>query len=71
MSMYLQALGLNCALGHDKASVAKGLFAGDCSGMQPVLDWVPEQSLICGQVQLYCQSWMSIYRYMPRVITNY
>ena len=51
MSMYLQALGLNCALGHDKASVAQGLFAGDCSGMQPVLDWVPEQSLICGQVQ--------------------
>ncbi|HHX06038.1 MAG TPA: beta-ketoacyl-[acyl-carrier-protein] synthase II, partial [Pseudomonas sp.] len=51
MSMYLQALGLNCALGHDKARVAKGLFTGDCSGMQPVLDWVPEQSLICGQVQ--------------------
>ncbi len=26
MSMYLQALGLNCALGHDKARVAKGWF---------------------------------------------
>ncbi len=51
MSMYLQALGLNCALGHDKASVARGLFAGDCSGMQPVTDWVPEQTLLCGQVQ--------------------
>ena len=51
MTMYLQALGLNCALGHDKASVARGLFAGDCSGMQPVSDWVPEQTLLCGQVQ--------------------
>ena len=51
MSMYLQALGLNCALGHDKASVARGLFAGDCSGMQPVTNWVPEKTLLCGQVQ--------------------
>lgn len=51
MSMYLQALGLNCALGHDKASVARGLFAGDCSGMQPMLNWVPEKTLVCGQVQ--------------------
>ncbi|MDY0248672.1 MAG: beta-ketoacyl-[acyl-carrier-protein] synthase family protein [Pseudomonas sp.] len=52
MTMYLQALGLNCALGHDKTSVAQGLFAGDCSGMQPVFDWVPEQTLLCGQVQV-------------------
>ncbi len=51
MTMYLQALGLNCALGQDKTSVARGLFAGDCSGMQPVQDWVPEKTLLCGQVQ--------------------
>lgn len=51
MTMYLQALGLNCALGHDKASVARGLFAGDCSGMQSVSDWVPGHTLLCGQVQ--------------------
>lgn len=52
MSMYLSALGLNCALGHDKASVARGLFTGDCSGMQPLTDWIPGQSVLCGQVQV-------------------
>lgn len=51
MRMYLAALGLNCALGHDKTSVARGLFAGDCSGMQPITDWIPEQPVVCGQVQ--------------------
>lgn len=50
MSFYLNALGLNCALGADKHSVAQGLFAGMQQGMQAVTDWVPEQSLICGQV---------------------
>ena len=51
MSMYLSALGLNCALGHDKASVARGLFAGDCSGMQRQSGWVPERSVTVGAVK--------------------
>ena len=35
MTAYLNALGVICALGRDKQSVARKLFAGDCSGMRP------------------------------------
>ncbi|WP_296247751.1 beta-ketoacyl-[acyl-carrier-protein] synthase family protein [Pseudomonas sp. UBA4194] len=45
MTAYLNALGLNCALGMDTASVSRALFAGDCSGMRPQAGWVPERVL--------------------------
>ena len=41
MSAYLNALGLICALGHDKQTVADALFAGDASGMQLQDGWSP------------------------------
>lgn len=50
MSAYLSALGLNCALGADKATVAQGLWQGAQHGMLPVENWVPEKCLIVGQV---------------------
>ena len=45
MTAYLNALGVICALGRDKQSVARKLFAGDCSGMRPESGWVLERSL--------------------------
>ena len=45
MTAYLNALGLICALGRDKHSVARNLFAGDCSGVRPVEGWVAERAL--------------------------
>ncbi|WP_249678212.1 beta-ketoacyl-[acyl-carrier-protein] synthase family protein [Pseudomonas abieticivorans] len=45
MTAYLNALGLVCALGRDKAEVARRLFAGDCSGMQLQAGWVPDKTL--------------------------
>ncbi|EPL08786.1 beta-ketoacyl-[acyl-carrier-protein] synthase family protein [Pseudomonas sp. CF161] len=45
MTVYLNALGLICALGRDKQQVARSLFAGDCSGMRDETGWVPERSL--------------------------
>jgi 3-oxoacyl-[acyl-carrier-protein] synthase-1 len=45
MTAYLNALGVICALGRDKAQVARNLFAGDCSGMRSEAGWVPERSL--------------------------
>ncbi|WP_191489874.1 beta-ketoacyl-[acyl-carrier-protein] synthase family protein [Pseudomonas sp. FEN] len=45
MTAYLNALGVICALGRDKRSVARKLFAGDCSGMRAESGWVPERSL--------------------------
>jgi 3-oxoacyl-[acyl-carrier-protein] synthase-1 len=50
MTVYLNALGLNCALGMDKASVARGLFAGDASGLRSAPGWVPERSVPVGAV---------------------
>ena len=45
MTAYLNALGVICALGHDKREVARNLFAGDCSGMRSESGWVAERSL--------------------------
>lgn len=45
MNAYLNALGLICSLGDDRASVARTLFAGDTSCMQAESGWVPERSL--------------------------
>ncbi|WP_248795964.1 beta-ketoacyl-[acyl-carrier-protein] synthase family protein [Pseudomonas sp. MWU13-2105] len=51
MTAYLNALGVICALGRDKSSVARKLFAGDCSGMRPESGWVPERILPVAAVQ--------------------
>jgi len=45
MTAYLNALGLVCALGDDRASVARTLFAGDASCMRAESGWVPERDL--------------------------
>ena len=45
MTAYLNSLGLICALGQDRASVARALFAGDTSGMRSENGWVPGRSL--------------------------
>lgn len=41
MTAYLNALGLNCALGMDTASVAAGLFAGSSAGLRREQGWLP------------------------------
>jgi 3-oxoacyl-[acyl-carrier-protein] synthase I len=45
MTAYLNALGVICALGDDRASVARTLFAGDTSCMRVESGWVPERDL--------------------------
>ena len=50
MAVYLNALGLNCALGQGKQAVATALFAGDSSGMQAQTGWVAERALTVGAV---------------------
>ncbi|WP_339408862.1 beta-ketoacyl-[acyl-carrier-protein] synthase family protein [Pseudomonas sp. EA_35y_Pfl2_R5] len=50
MPVYLNALGLNCALGQGKQTVATALFAGDSSGMQAQSGWVAERALTVGAV---------------------
>ncbi len=50
MASYLNALGLNCALGQGKQAVATALFAGDSSGMQAQSGWVAERALTVGVV---------------------
>jgi 3-oxoacyl-[acyl-carrier-protein] synthase-1 len=45
MTAYLTALGINCALGMDRAEVARRLFAGDCSGVRSEAGWVPERQV--------------------------
>jgi len=50
MTAYLNALGLVCALGQGQAEVAAGLFAGDCSGMQPGAGWIPGRQPPVGAV---------------------
>ncbi|MEL4167781.1 beta-ketoacyl-[acyl-carrier-protein] synthase II [Pseudomonas sp. AF76] len=45
MTAYLNALGVICALGRDKRSVARNLFAGDCSGLRIEHGWVAERAL--------------------------
>src|SRR5450830_1154180 len=51
MTAYLNALGVICALGRDKQSVARNLFAGDCSGMRPESGWGLERVLPVAAVQ--------------------
>lgn len=48
--VYINAFGLNCALGNDKAEIAARLFAGDTRGMQLQNDWVPGQPAMVGAV---------------------
>lgn len=50
MQTYLSAPGVVCALGNTLEQVASRLLAGDSSGMQPVVDWVPGTTLTCGVV---------------------
>lgn len=50
MASYLNALGLNCALGQGKHAVATALFAGDASGMRAQSGWVAERALTVGAV---------------------
>ena len=50
MTAYLNALGVVCALGRGPDEVARKLFAGDCSGMQPHSGWVAERSVTIGAV---------------------
>ncbi len=45
MTAYLNALGVICALGRDKHTVAHNLFAGDCSGVRIKDGWVAERAL--------------------------
>lgn len=50
MASYLNALGLNCALGQGKHAVATALFAGDARGMRAQSGWVAERELTVGAV---------------------
>ena len=50
MASYLNALGLNCALGQGKHAVATALFTGDTSGMRLHSGWVIERALTVGAV---------------------
>ena len=50
MQAYLSQPGVVCALGHSLEQVAARLFAGDSSGMQPVVGWVADTTLTCGVV---------------------
>lgn len=51
MTTYLNALGVVCALGRDKRTVARHLFAGDCSGLRVETGWVAERALPVASVQ--------------------
>jgi 3-oxoacyl-[acyl-carrier-protein] synthase-1 len=54
MMAYLNALGLNCALGRNKADVSNRLFAADTRGMRETAGWVPDRVLpvaaVCGDL---------------------
>ncbi|MET3716391.1 beta-ketoacyl-[acyl-carrier-protein] synthase family protein [Pseudomonas sp. PvP001] len=45
MTAYLNALGLNCALGMDIASVSRALSAADTCGLRAQPGWVPQRVL--------------------------
>jgi 3-oxoacyl-[acyl-carrier-protein] synthase-1 len=51
MTAYLNALGLICALGNDRQSVARTLFAGDTSCMRTESGWIPAHSLPVARVK--------------------
>lgn len=48
--VYINAFGINCALGNNAAEVAARLFIGDTSGMVEKAGWVPHQTVIVGAV---------------------
>jgi 3-oxoacyl-[acyl-carrier-protein] synthase-1 len=50
MSAYLNALGVICALGARKQTVAAALFAGDHQGIHPESGWVPDSKVPLGAV---------------------
>ena len=54
MTAYLNALGLNCALGRNKAEVSTRLFAADTRGMRETAGWIPDRALpvaaVCGDL---------------------
>lgn len=47
---HLAALGIVCALGQGKATVAQGLFAGDTSGLVVEEGWLPHRPARVGRV---------------------
>jgi 3-oxoacyl-[acyl-carrier-protein] synthase-1 len=51
MSAYLNALGVVCALGAGKRTVAAALFAGDHQGIRPEPGWVPDSAVPLGAVR--------------------
>lgn len=50
MTAYLNALGLNCALGMNVSQVAEGLFAGDRSGLRRQTGWLPDGDVLVAPV---------------------
>lgn len=48
--VYINAFGINCALGNNAADVAARLFVGDTSGMVEQSGWIPQQTAIVGAV---------------------
>ncbi|WP_263262123.1 beta-ketoacyl-[acyl-carrier-protein] synthase family protein [Pseudomonas sp. RIT-PI-S] len=50
MTAYLNALGLNCALGLNTTAVAQGLFAGDRSGLRRQGGWLPGADVLVAPV---------------------
>lgn len=51
MTVYLNALGLNCALGMDPVSVARGLAAGDNSGLSSQAGWIAGRAVTAAPVR--------------------
>lgn len=49
---YLPAVGLVCALGHERETIAQGLLAGDTGGMVVEEGWLPEGRARVGKVAL-------------------
>lgn len=49
-AVYINAMGINCALGNSVAEVARRLYAGDASGMTLQDGWIPGQTAMVGAV---------------------
>ncbi|WP_199096237.1 beta-ketoacyl-ACP synthase [Dyella sp. ASV21] len=52
MNTFLNALGVVCALGSDKASVAKALFAGEDAHIRHESGWVPGRTVALGAAHM-------------------
>jgi len=50
MTLYLNDLGVLCALGHSKGEILPKLLAGDRSGLQPSDEFSPGRSVMVGRV---------------------